>query len=312
MACTFEVFFNDGQYLRANETALAALDLVEDLEAQMTIYRDDSEIIHLNRAAAAEAQPVEERLFELLATAIDLSRKTDGAFDITSGPLSKAWGFSRRKGRIPTDAELANARARTSSEFVKLDPVHQTVRFLKEGVELNLGSIGKGYALDRCAELYEDALINDYLLHGGGSSVLARGSRLDGQSEPDGWLVGIRHPMRPERRIAQVRLKNRALSTSGSGVQFFRHQGRRYGHILDPRTGHPAEGVHSATALAPTAALADALATAFYIMGPEQAAVFCEDRPELAMILVLPGRRNADVEIHSYGVADDELVLLGD
>lgn len=312
MACNFEFFFNDRQYDHAGETAMAALDLVEELEAQMTIYRDDSELSHVNRTASDEPQVVEARLFDLLRIAVGLSRETDGAFDITSGPLSKVWGFSRRQGRIPADEELAAALARTGSAYVRLNSAHQTVQFAREGVELNLGSIGKGYALDRCAELLKEGGIDDFLLHGGGSSVLAAGSRSDAEGETNGWLVGIRHPMRPERRIAEVRLENRALGTSGSGVQFFRHQGRRYGHILDPRTGQPAEGVHSATVVASTAAMADALATAFYTMGPEKAVDFCSQRPELGMIMVLPGRRTTDVEIRTCGLAKNEIELLDD
>ena len=124
------------------------------------------------------------------------------------------------------------------------------MQFSRPDFEINLGSIGKGYALDRCAELLDAAGIHDFLLHGGASSVLARGSHAALLPET-GWLVGVPDPLRPRRRLGQLRVVDRALATSGAGVQFFVDDERRYGHILDPRTGQPATVVVSATVVAP-------------------------------------------------------------
>jgi len=165
----------------------------------------------------------------------------------------------------------------------------------------NLGSIGKGYALDRCGELLAAAGINDFLLHGGSSSVLARGSH--GARQPgEGWSVGVRDPLRPRRRLGQLIVKDRALATSGAAAQFFMHDLRRYGHILDPRSGQPAEGVLSTTVLAPTATEADALATAFYVMGPDEARRYCEADPNVAAIVLCDGARGGSVEQHRFGI----------
>jgi thiamine biosynthesis lipoprotein len=112
--------------------------------------------------------------------------------------------------------------------------------------------------------------------------------------------------LRPERRLAEFTLRDRALGTSGSATQFFHHQGRRYGHILDPRTGRPAEGVHSSTVIAPTAAEADALATAFYVLGPEKSLDYCRARPHLAAVLVSPGPRQGSIELHTCGLNDED------
>jgi thiamine biosynthesis lipoprotein len=128
--------------------------------------------------------------------------------------------------------------------------------------------------------------VGDFLLHGGHSSVLARGSRSGGSGNEPGWLVGLAHPLKPERRLAEFRLDNRALGTSGSGTQFFHYQGKRYGHILDPRTGQPAEGVLSSTVIAPSAAEADALSTAFYVGGIELAERYCNTHPSTSAVLV--------------------------
>jgi len=308
MACQFEVFCNAGQYPQAAEAALAALDLVDELEAQLSTYRSDSELSDINRRAGVGAVVVESRLFKLLAYAMELHRQTAGAYDITSGALSTAWGFARRAGAVPSDHELAEALATVGSQFVELEPTRHTVRFHRPGISLNLGSIGKGYALDRCAELLEEQQVGDYLLHGGQSSVLARGERKTADAVGRGWPVGIAHPLRPERRLAQVWLANRAVGSSGSGLQYFHYRGRRLGHILDPRTGWPAEGVLATTVLAPTAQEADALSTALFILGPERGLEFCRARPELAALWVCP--RGDDVQLVETGFAAGTLELL--
>jgi thiamine biosynthesis lipoprotein len=188
-------------------------------------------------------------------------------------------------------------------EHVTLDGEKKTIAFNRPGMSVNLNSLGKGYALDRMAELLAQHDIDDYLLHGGKSSVLARGNQPG--SEGTGWRVAIRHPLRQSETLTEVVLRNQALSTSGAGTQFFIRRGRRYGHILDPRSGYPAEGLYSATALAPTAAEAEGLSTAFYVMGPERAGQFCAARPEIAALLVAPGEREGDVRLITFGLDSD-------
>ncbi len=314
MACQFEVILNAGQYASGTETSLRALDLVAALEDQMTVFGRDSEISRLNRAAAEGPVEVEPRLFELLELARQLHAETEGAFDITSGPLWKAWGFARHAGAVPTEGQLARAMQNVGSHLVELDAERRAVRFRQAGVELNLGGIGKGYALDRCGELLTAAGIQDFLVHGGQSSVLARGSKLTGaegaREKTFGWVIGARHPLRRGQRLAELRLRDRAMATSGSAVQYFRRQGRQYGHILDPRTGQPAEGVFSATVAAPSAAVADALSTAFYVMGADKAAEHCRSRPQIAALMVCPADRSPGFEIHSFGFEEDELRIL--
>jgi thiamine biosynthesis lipoprotein len=201
---------------------------------------------------------------------------------------------------------LQQALARVGYRSLELDNQRHTIRFLKRGVEIDLNALGKGYALDRCAEVLREAGVEDYLVHGGQSSVLAGGARFADESPPQGWSIALRHPLKPTQRLAEIWLRDRALGTSGSGVQFFHHQGRRYGHVLDPRTGWPAEGVLSATVLAPNAALADALATACFVMGPEGTREYCLRHPDVAAILVCPGQRSGSLDIQTYGLADDD------
>ena len=305
MACQFEVLLNVRQYADAATVAMEALDLIDELEEQMTVFRESSEIMEINRSATAGPVIVESRLFQLFELAVELHRQSGGAYDITSGPLTKIWGFYRRQGAVPTSDSLQAARKAVGSHLVALDAARQAIRFLAPGVELNLGSIGKGYALDRAAEVLNAAGIHDYLIHGGQSSLIARGSR----AGTVGWPVGLGDPMRPGKSWATIFLRDRAMATSGAGYQFFRHQGQRYGHILDPRTGHPAEGVHSVSVLAPTAAEADALSTACYVLGPERAAELCQRRPQVGMLMICPTPGGSGMTVHRVNLRDDEIDL---
>jgi thiamine biosynthesis lipoprotein len=321
MACEFEVLLNAGQYPAGADAALAALDLVEQLESQLTVYRDASEIQAINRRAAREAVAIEPRLFELLARAVELSAATGGAFDLTSGPLSKVWGFYRRQGSMPSAVEVADALALVGSDKLQLDHDKRTIRFARAGMELNLGAIGKGHALDRAAALLERSGIHDFCLHGGNSSVLARGNRSaecgvrNAESDHSelrtpnsalaGWSIALRHPLKPDVRLAEFRLADQALGTSGSGTQFFHYQGKRYGHVLDPGTGWPADKVLSATVIAPTAEQADALSTALFVMGLDAAREFCRSRPEIAALLVTVGAKAGTTELHPLNLAED-------
>jgi thiamine biosynthesis lipoprotein len=268
MACRFEVAFNAGEVPGATALAIDALDLVEEIEGRISVYRDTSELARINATAAAGWQPVSRDVAGLLARARELWQVTGGAFDIAAGPLVRAWGFLQRQGKTPPADDLAEALARSGMRHVEIDLEGRRVRFTRPGVELNPGAIGKGWALDRALDRLEAAGVRNVLLHGGASSVRAAG--IQGPAVPGrrGWRVGLVHPLRPGRRLATLTLVDRALGTSGSGTQFFLDRGRKIGHILDPRTGLPAEGVLSATVLAPTAADADALATALSVLGP--------------------------------------------
>ena len=170
-------------------------------------------------------------------------------------------------------------------------------------MELNLGGIGKGHALDRMSEMLRGDAVEHFLLHGGHSSVLARGSRAGSTAEQSGWTVGLAHPLRPGERLAEFRLQNQALGTSGSGTQYFYHQGQRYGHIIDPRSGRPAGAVLSSTVIAPTAAEADALSTAFYVGGIELARGYCESHPDVAAVLVTQAA--AQLRLEAINIADE-------
>jgi FAD:protein FMN transferase len=284
MACRFEITLpsNDQSDISA---ANEALNLIDRLEDQMTVFRETSEISHINRNAGSTAVEVEAGLFELLLLCEELYRATDGAFDITTGPLTRCWGFLRREGRIPEPDELEAARSRVGMRNIVLDRDKMTVRFSHPGIEINLGSIGKGYALDRVDSLMRGRGVSSALVSGGSSSLIAIGKNGSGED----WAVGIRHPFFNNIRIAKLSLNDRAMATSGSAEQYFEKDGKRYGHIIDPRSGVPATGILSVTVIAPSAALADALATAFFIEGRRLAEHYCSTHPEILVLMIEEG-----------------------
>jgi thiamine biosynthesis lipoprotein len=251
---------------------------------------------------------VEEGLCGLLGNATELYSATKGAFDITAGPLSKTWGFSRRQGRIPKPAEIAKAMSLVGSDKLIINPHENTVRLGLCGMQINLGGIGKGYALDRSSELLTAAGVENFVIHGGQSSVLARGSRQG--SAADAWQVNVRHPLRDEQVIASFILRNRALGTSGPARQSFYYRGRRYGHILDPRTGHPVDGgIHSCSVVAADAATADALSTAFFVLGVKEARLFCQHQPAVGALFVSAGSKAGTVKLECVNLPDQEAIL---
>ena len=275
----FEVSFSRHDFPQGIAAALDALDEVERIEQQLSIFRFDSRIHYVNLTAHEHPVRLDKELFDLIALCVRLAEGTGGAVDITSGCLWKVWGFAKRQGRIPHAEELDHAREHTGYRFLELNEAEQTVRFKKQGIELNFGCVGKGFALDTASEKLRAHGVDRFLFQGGLSSVLASGQD---------WKIGVAHPLRPGQRIRELALANAAVSTSGSQKQFFRHEGRRYSHLIDPRSGQPAEGVFTATVLAPTATLAELLSTAFFVLGAEKAADYCSCHPEIAAVLTIP------------------------
>ena len=288
------------------DLACKALDRVDEIESQLTVYRDDSEVSRVNATAHDGPVAVERGLFDLLELAKELREATGGAYDVAAGALSLAWGFTRGPKRRPTAGELAEARKRTGSHHLTLDREASTVAFDRAGIVLNFGGIGKGHALDEAAKIIRDYWWStSALIHGGHSSVYALGSAPG--TIAGAWRVGLRNPFDPSRPLGEIALRNRGLGTSGLAFQSFEVDGQVYGHILDPRTGIPPRSdCASVSVLAETAAEADALSTAFFVMDPASRDHFLSDRPDVAAIFVLHGdsRRPPRLVLRNVGPGD--------
>jgi thiamine biosynthesis lipoprotein len=291
----------------AVDLACRALDVIDLLEAQLTVYCDDSEVSRLNESAHRGPIEVERGLFDLLETAVAISRETDGAYDVTAGALSEAWGFVKGPKRVPSETELADARARTGWQHLVLDPERGTVAFDREGVRINLGSIGKGYAIDRAVDVIRAHWWpTSALVHGGKSSLYALGSAPGAFGGR--WEIALRNPFDPESSLGTFRLRDRGLGTSGAAFQQFVVDGRVYGHIIDPRSGEPALGPASVTVLAPTAAMADALSTAFYLLGSEAARAYVSGHPEIGVVIVEEAAGAPAPRLQVFGLSERDFV----
>jgi FAD:protein FMN transferase len=255
-------------YGQDRDRVIGAIDLafeeVKRLDLLLSNYRPTSEWSRVNRDAAREPVVVSEELFSLLSECVRYSRESNGAFDITVGPLMKVWGFYKGTGRLPHRAEIRGSLTRVGYRHIQLDPATNSVRFDRAGVEIDPGGIGKGYAVDRMTAILKQNGVTTALISGGGSSIYGLGAP---PNEARGWRINIRDPKNADVTAAEVFLKNNSLSTSGSYEKFFRAEGRMWSHIMDPRTGYPAPGVLSASVIAPKTIDSEAWAKPFYIDG---------------------------------------------
>jgi thiamine biosynthesis lipoprotein len=296
MATRFEVVLHGGNPTALRAAGEEALRQIEQLEAQLSLFRASSEVADLNARAAKTPVRVTPSLFALLQHARKLSEESGGAFDITVGPLVRCWGYMGGQGRLPEPEEVAEARAKVGMGLVQLNPADFTVQFAREGVMLDLGAIGKGYAVEQAAEVLREAGVTSALIHGGTSTVQALGP-------PPGeefWKIAIETPSpvpdAPPTLLATVPLKEAAMSVSGVWGNSFQVAGRTYGHIIDPRTGEPAKGTVLAAVVLPSATETDALSTALLTVGAAGHDAMARLRPGMRTLVVSESAGKLSVE----------------
>ncbi len=248
---------------QADAASTAAFSELRRLDRMLSNFRPDSEWSEVNRRAAEQVVKISRELFDLLSACLEYSRRSEGAFDITVGPLVRAWGFHDGSGKVADDAAVKNARASVGYAHILLDSTNCTVRFARAGVEIDPGGIGKGYAVDRMIAVLKRNGIESALVSAAGSSIFALGTP-PGQR---GWSVGVRNPNLASSSAGDPLLKDESLSTSGISRNSLRSHGRVYGHILDPRTGYPVQGVLLVAVRAPRALDSEAWTKAFFVNG---------------------------------------------
>lgn len=266
MATRFELVIGGENLVQLRAAGEEALYEIERVESLLSLYRPSSEIAQVNARAAAEPVRVSPEVFQLLVRCREYWTLSGGAFDITIAPLVRCWGFMKGTGARPADADIAEARSKVGMNLLDLDEASRTVRFREPGMMVDLGSIGKGYALDLAAQILRDNAVTSALLHGGTSTVYAIGR--DAEDAP--WKVAIEKPELPiplgwptEGPILDIiELRDEALSVSAISGKFFISGGKAYGHLLDPRTGWPAEDAVLGCAITNSATESDALSTA--------------------------------------------------
>ena len=267
MATRFEIVLHGANPVALRAAGEEALGEIERIESLLSLYRNTSEIAHVNARAAREAVRVSPPVFRLLEQARRLSEQTGGAFDITIAPLVRCWGFMGATGRLPSPEAVVAAREKVGWHLVELDSTNFAIRFARDGVMLDLGAIGKGYAIERAAEILRDAGVTSAILHGGTSTVHAIGHPPDG----DAWKIAIERPVEdfttPPPLLATVPLKDESLSVSAIWGRSFQSGDKTYGHVIDPRTAQPVEAALLSVVVLASATETDALSTALLTLG---------------------------------------------
>ena len=268
---------------RANlaEAADAAFEEIDRLDRQMSNYSETSELTYINLNAARQDVIVEKELFDFLKASLEFSRITEGSFDVTVGPLMKAWGFFDKKGRVPDTAEISDLMTRVGFKHVIANQKAHSIRFDRTGVEIDLGGIAKGYAVDKAAAILKASGVKSAFISSGSSSICAIGTP-PGQKA---WPVDVSDPLDRSHNLERIELKDSSISTSACREKTFESGGRTYCHIMDPRIGRPIEGLVSATIITNNGVEAEAFSKALMVMGVEKSRQFLKLHPHVRAIL---------------------------
>jgi FAD:protein FMN transferase len=248
-----------------DSAATAAFDEIRRVDSLLSIHREDSEAAKINRLAYAQPVEVSPEMFHVVETAQRIAVETDGAFDLTIRPIADLWGFIWKEYRLPSEMELAAVLPKVGYRNVTLDKHSRTVAFNRPGVSLDFGGIGKGCAVDRAIEALQKHGVSNALVRAGGDLRV-----IGAPPGEDAWSVQIEDPQKTGQRTT-IQLRDAAVSTSGNYENFFIVDGKRYAHVLNPRTGMPVEGIASCSVIAKTSMEADAYATALMVLGVDDA-----------------------------------------
>lgn len=266
-----------------NVAAEAAFSEIKRLEGLMSHYKEDTDVGRINAVAGKEAVHVSSETFEVIETALEVSRLSNGAFDVTMGILGKVWHFTKDdKGELtpPSREEVKKLLPLIDYRQVTVDKKNNTVRLAKQGTRINLGGIAKGYIVGKAADVLKRNGIKKGIVHAGGDMVVFQ----EPNDEP--WLIGIQNPREKDKIIGTIKTQNAAIATSGDYERFFIKDGSRYHHIMDPSTGFPANKCRGVTITAKAPTLADALSTAIFVMGPDEGMKLIEKLPDVEGLII--------------------------
>ncbi len=295
-----------GQRKEAQKAIAQAFEEIERIENLLSIYKNNSEISKINMKSGFSAVKVSADTINILDKSIEISEITDGAFDITIGPLMDIWGFRDGNKRKPSDKDIIEKKKLIGYKNINIDHSQSSVRLSFHGMQLDLGAIAVGFAVDKAIEKLKSIGIKDALINAGGE-IYALGTPNGKRS----WRVGIQHPRRNNELIGVLELKDKAISTSGDYENYFEVNDKRYHHILSPYTGKPVEGVMSVTVVSDKTVIADALSTAIFPMGAQKGMELIESFNDVECIIIT-GKDEKDMRVMiSKGLRDKVQIING-
>ena len=274
--------------------AAAAHQAIRLVDSLMSNWTTTSEVARINRVADSVTTRVQPLVGNVIARSLRVWRGSDHTFDITVEPLVRAWGFIGGPRRVPTDAEARAAWALVGAGDVKFDSAAGTIHFARRGMRIDLGGIAKGYAVDQAMAVLRARGVKNALVDASGNMM-----SLGTPPASEHWRIGLRDPRDRVPYFARMWLDGDAISTSANYEQFVAKDGKRYGHILDPRTGQPASGLLAVTVVAPDATTSDSWDTPLYVLGLEAAKAKALERNDVAAVLVEPGEGRDTVWVES-------------
>ncbi|MEE9604920.1 MAG: FAD:protein FMN transferase [Candidatus Scalindua sp.] len=304
MGTVFEVSAYASDKNRVEKAFNDVLKEVNRLDLLMSNYKEESELSKVNKNAASEPTYCDNELAYIIEQSLQYSDITDGAFDITIGPLMKKWGFFKGQGKIPAKEDLESVLESVSYKNIIIeekikkslfrDPsIVKTVSFKNPDTQIDLGGIGKGYAVDMATRILKGNMIRSALINFAGN-IYAYGTPPGKES----WVIGLQHPRKSEGLLSSFEIKDKAVSTSGDYEKFFTIDGKRYSHIIDPRTGNPVKGIVSVTIIADNATRADALSTGVFVLGLDKGMELIETLPDVEGVIIYEDN-NSDLKINT-------------
>jgi FAD:protein FMN transferase len=309
MATRFEFILHGDDRVRLRAAGEEAMEEILRLEAELGFYQSASEVSRLNSQAADAPVRISPMLFQLLEQCRAISQATEGTFDITIAPLMHCWGLTGGTGRFPDPEQIATAKKLIGMDQLEMDRSEYMIRFRSPGAMLDLGSIGKGFALDIAAEWLRDAGIESALIHGGTSTAFAIGTQPSGAP----WRIGVVKPEdgptlgtdidpQADNLLATVELVDESLSVSAIWGKSFDLDGKSYGHVIDPRSGWPVSGACLAAVVHPAATETDALATALLTLGDSGPELLAKSYPGIKSLVALPADKEPGYEVVRSGL----------
>lgn len=266
MGSKFEITAISEDQLLARQAIQIAIQEIQRIEQAISSWQSHSETSQINQQAGLQAVKVSPELFGLIKRSLKVSQLTQGAFDISFASMERIWSFQGDTLEVfPRHPQVQAARSQVNYQNIILNETDTTVFLKTQGMKIGFGAIGKGYAANRARALMQNLGIKHGLVNAGGD-LISWGQQVDGQA----WRVGIADPQNPQKVFAWLAIHNQAVVTSGNYEKYFIHQDKRYGHIINPKTGYPVTGLKSVTVLCPDAELADALATSVFVLGVEE------------------------------------------